>query len=147
MNRCTLLLALVPGVGHLLMGRRARGLNLLAFAATMAAVVDVKHLAKHYGDFVAVEDVSFTVEDGEIFGILGPNGAGKTTTVECLQGLRKADGGELRVLGHDPRQVGELFASGFHGEDYDASGVSDLTSSSEKPRSVRASRRFLRASW
>ena len=67
-------------------------------------VVEVEHLEKRYGDFVAVEDVSFAVERGEIFGILGPNGSGKTTTVECLQGLRKADGGELRVLGHDPRR-------------------------------------------
>ncbi|MBW2495544.1 MAG: ABC transporter ATP-binding protein [Deltaproteobacteria bacterium] len=69
----------------------------------MGLVVEARHLQKRYGDFVAVEDVSFSVEEGEIFGILGPNGAGKTTTVECLQGLRKADGGDLRVLGHDPR--------------------------------------------
>jgi ABC-2 type transport system ATP-binding protein len=68
----------------------------------MASVVEVDHLAKRYGSLTAVEDVSFSVEEGEIFGILGPNGAGKTTTVECLQGLRKADGGRLRVLGHDP---------------------------------------------
>ena len=69
----------------------------------MATVVDVSQLAKSYGDYRAVADVSFTVEEGEIFGILGPNGAGKTTTVECLQGLRMADGGDLSVLGHDPR--------------------------------------------
>jgi len=69
----------------------------------MTAVVDVRHLEKRYGSFVAVEDVSFSVEEGEIFGILGPNGAGKTTTVECLQGLRHADGGDLSVLGYDPR--------------------------------------------
>ncbi|MDF1596438.1 MAG: ABC transporter ATP-binding protein [Acidimicrobiia bacterium] len=69
----------------------------------MAPVVEVDHLSKSYGSFVAIEDVSFSVEEGEIFGILGPNGAGKTTTVECLQGLRKADGGVVRVLGHDPR--------------------------------------------
>ena len=69
----------------------------------MATVVDVQHLEKRYGGFVAVEDVTFSVEEGEIFGILGPNGAGKTTTVECLQGLRRADGGELQVLGYDPR--------------------------------------------
>ena len=69
----------------------------------MATVVDVQHLEKRYGGFVAVEDVTFSVEEGEIFGILGPNGAGKTTTVECLQGLRRADGGDLRVLGYDPR--------------------------------------------
>jgi ABC-2 type transport system ATP-binding protein len=69
----------------------------------MGPVVEARHLQKRYGRFVAVEDVSFSVEEGDIFGILGPNGAGKTTTVECLQGLREADGGELRVLGHDPR--------------------------------------------
>ena len=70
----------------------------------MPPVVEVDHLHKRYGDFVAVDDVSFSVEQGEIFGILGPNGAGKTTTVECLQGLRKADAGDLAVLGFDPRQ-------------------------------------------
>ena len=70
----------------------------------MNAVLRVEHLQKRYGSFTAVEDVSLSVEDGEIFGILGPNGAGKTTTVECLQGLRFADGGELSVLGHDPRR-------------------------------------------
>lgn len=69
----------------------------------MSAVVDVAHLAKSYGSYTAVSDVSFSVEEGEIFGILGPNGAGKTTSVECLQGLRRADSGDLRVLGLDPR--------------------------------------------
>jgi ABC-2 type transport system ATP-binding protein len=58
---------------------------------------------------LAVDDVSFEVEAGEIFGILGPNGAGKTTTVECVQGLRHVDGGTVRVLGLDPtRQAREL---------------------------------------
>jgi ABC-2 type transport system ATP-binding protein len=65
-------------------------------------VISVRGLAKRYGSTVAVADVSFEVERGEIFGILGRNGAGKTTTVECLQGLRRADGGRLRVLGLDP---------------------------------------------
>jgi len=69
----------------------------------MTSVIDVRHLEKRYGRYVAVEDVSFSVEPAEIFGILGPNGAGKTTTIECLQGLRHADGGELAVLGYDPR--------------------------------------------
>jgi ABC-2 type transport system ATP-binding protein len=69
----------------------------------MTTVVDAQHLEKRYGSFVAVEDVTFSVDEGEIFGILGPNGAGKTTTVECLQGLRRADAGELEVLGYDPR--------------------------------------------
>ena len=50
--------------------------------------------------------MSFTVEQGEIFGILGPNGAGKTTTVECIEGLRKPDGGTVRVLGLDPERDG-----------------------------------------
>jgi ABC-2 type transport system ATP-binding protein len=68
----------------------------------MAPVVDVLHLNKRYGDFTAVRDISFSVEDGEIFGILGPNGSGKTTTVESLQGLRKIDGGSVKVLGLDP---------------------------------------------
>jgi ABC-2 type transport system ATP-binding protein len=65
-------------------------------------VISVSGLAKRYGSTVAVADVSFEVERGEIFGILGRNGAGKTTTVECLQGLRRADDGRLRILGLDP---------------------------------------------
>jgi ABC-2 type transport system ATP-binding protein len=64
--------------------------------------IDVQHLEKSYGGLTAVGDVSFEVQEGEIFGILGPNGSGKTTTIECLQGLRRPDGGRLRVLGYDP---------------------------------------------
>jgi ABC-2 type transport system ATP-binding protein len=70
----------------------------------MPAVIEVRNLHKKYGADVAVEDVSFTVRQGEIFGILGPNGAGKTTTVECVEGLRTPDGGEIDVLGLDPRR-------------------------------------------
>ncbi len=66
------------------------------------AIIEVCDLHKRYGDKVAVDDVSFAVEEGEIFGILGPNGAGKTTTVECLSGLRKPDSGHVRVAGLDP---------------------------------------------
>jgi ABC-2 type transport system ATP-binding protein len=69
----------------------------------MPAVIDVQHLHKSYGDTVAVDDVSFTVHEGEIFGILGRNGAGKTTTVECIEGLRAPDRGQISVLGLDPR--------------------------------------------
>ena len=69
----------------------------------MRAVVEVEGLIKRYGDHVAVDDVGFSVSEGEIFGILGTNGAGKTTTVECLQGLRRPDRGRMRVLGLDPR--------------------------------------------
>ena len=68
----------------------------------MAAIIEVRNLRKAYGETVAVDDVSFTVQEGEIFGILGPNGAGKTTTVECVEGLRTADRGEISVLGLDP---------------------------------------------
>ncbi|GAA3656018.1 ABC transporter ATP-binding protein [Nonomuraea antimicrobica] len=69
----------------------------------MPPVIEVRDLHKRYGDKVAVEDVSFTVQEGEVFGILGPNGAGKTTTVECVEGLRRQDRGEIKVLGLDPR--------------------------------------------
>jgi ABC-2 type transport system ATP-binding protein len=65
----------------------------------MPAVIEVRNLHKSYGAAVAVDDVSFTVQESEIFGILGPNGAGKTTTVECIEGLRTADGGAISVLG------------------------------------------------
>jgi len=63
--------------------------------------IEVRNLRKRYGDVTALEDVSFSVREGEIFGILGPNGAGKTTTVECISGLRTPDAGRLRVLGRD----------------------------------------------
>jgi ABC-2 type transport system ATP-binding protein len=65
-------------------------------------LITVDQLRKTYGRVVAIDDLSFDVETGEIFGILGPNGAGKTTTVECVQGLRRPDGGRIRVLGLDP---------------------------------------------
>jgi ABC-2 type transport system ATP-binding protein len=68
------------------------------------SVIEVEHLAKSYGPITALVDVSFAVEQGEIFGILGPNGAGKTTTVECIQGLRAPDAGRIRVLGLDPER-------------------------------------------
>jgi ABC-2 type transport system ATP-binding protein len=70
----------------------------------MPAVIEVQGLHKRYGDTVAVDDVSLTVAEGEIFGILGRNGAGKTTTVECIEGLRRPDRGQIRVLGLDPRK-------------------------------------------
>jgi len=67
-------------------------------------VIEVTDLTKRYGDRAAVDRVSFSVEEGEIFGILGPNGAGKTTTVESIAGLRTPDSGTIRVLGLDPRR-------------------------------------------
>ena len=68
----------------------------------VSATISVRNLRKSYGSKVAVDTVSFEVEQGEFFGILGPNGAGKTTTLEILEGLRKPDGGELSVLGLPP---------------------------------------------
>ncbi len=67
----------------------------------MDIAVEVKDLTKRYGDLVAVNKVSFTVEEGEIFGLLGPNGAGKTTTLEMIEGLRKPDGGSMKVSNID----------------------------------------------
>src|SRR5437762_8517270 len=65
-------------------------------------VIEVAQLRKLYGSTVAVDDVSFEVFEGEIFGLIGPNGAGKTTTMECVEGVRKADAGRATVLGLDP---------------------------------------------
>jgi ABC-2 type transport system ATP-binding protein len=65
-------------------------------------VVHVEGIRKHYGRTVAVEDVSFDVRQGEIFGLIGPNGAGKTTTMECVEGLSSPDRGTIAVLGLDP---------------------------------------------
>jgi ABC-2 type transport system ATP-binding protein len=73
----------------------------------MRKIIELEHLRKAYGPVVAVEDISFEVNEGEIFGLVGPNGAGKTTTVECLQGLRRPDAGRLRVLGLDPKSDGK----------------------------------------
>lgn len=70
------------------------------------SVIEVENLVKRYDDEVVVDDVTFSVEKGEIFGILGPNGAGKTTTVEAIAGLRRPDSGRIRVLGLDPQQDG-----------------------------------------
>lgn len=65
-------------------------------------VIEVAGVRKRYGQTVAVEDVSFEVREGEIFGLIGPNGAGKTTTMECVEGVRQPDAGRISVLGLDP---------------------------------------------
>ncbi|HEY5538452.1 MAG TPA: ABC transporter ATP-binding protein [Thermoplasmata archaeon] len=70
----------------------------------MDDIVTVRNLRKSYGDLRAVDDISFTVKKGEIFGLVGPNGAGKTTTWEILEGLRRADDGDLHVAGIDVRR-------------------------------------------
>ena len=79
-------------------------------------MIEVEHLTKFYGDFIAIEDVSFKVERGEIVGFLGPNGAGKTTTMRILTGFLPASSGTVRIAGHDilrdsleaRRQIGYL---------------------------------------
>jgi ABC-2 type transport system ATP-binding protein len=67
-----------------------------------APAIEVRGLRKSYGPVEAVRGIDFEVRRGEVFALLGPNGAGKTTTVEILEGHRQRDGGEARVLGHDP---------------------------------------------
>ena len=72
-------------------------------------VISVAGVRKTYGSTIAVDEVSFDVRDGEIFGLIGPNGAGKTTTMECVEGIRKPDRGAISVLGLDPfRDVYQL---------------------------------------
>jgi len=73
---------------------------------TGGAAIQAEGLRKSYGRLEAVNGIGFEVGRGEIFGLVGPNGAGKTTTIECLEGLRGADGGTMRVLGLDPRREG-----------------------------------------
>jgi ABC-2 type transport system ATP-binding protein len=67
-------------------------------------LIDIFHVMKAYGSFQAVDDVSFSVKKGEVFSLLGPNGAGKTTLIEILEGVRKKDSGDVKVLGCDPWQ-------------------------------------------
>ena len=68
------------------------------------SIIKVTGFRKAYGAFVAVDNISFDVHPGEIFGLLGSNGAGKTTTLECLEGLRQPDSGTLQVAGLDPNK-------------------------------------------
>jgi ABC-2 type transport system ATP-binding protein len=74
----------------------------LTLTSNPRLVVEVSGIRKTYGSTVAVDEVSFEVREGEIFGLIGPNGAGKTTTMECVEGVRRADRGRIAVLGMDP---------------------------------------------
>lgn len=69
----------------------------------MKNVIEVKNLTKRYGDYTAVDNLSFQVKPGSVFGLLGANGAGKSTTIECVLGTKKFDSGEVSVLGMNPR--------------------------------------------
>jgi ABC-2 type transport system ATP-binding protein len=73
------------------------------------SAIAVRDLRKAYGSRDVLHGLTFTVETGEVFALLGPNGAGKTTTVEILEGYRRRDGGEVRVLGEDPERAGRSF--------------------------------------
>ncbi len=73
----------------------------------MEKIIEVSHLQHRYGDFQAIQDLSFNVEQGEVFGLLGPNGAGKTTTIRLLNGMFAASGGAISVMGFDPMVSGE----------------------------------------
>jgi ABC-2 type transport system ATP-binding protein len=75
----------------------------------MTNAIDVSDLTKTYGDLRAVDGLSFSIPEGQVFAILGPNGAGKSTTVEILEGHRERDGGEVSVLGVDPATGGRDF--------------------------------------
>jgi ABC-2 type transport system ATP-binding protein len=106
--------AFLPKLGHLFIQVRRPRLRpeilillsvqqLLGFLQSiMRPVIHVSAIRKTYGSTAAVDDVSFEVNDGEIFGLIGPNGAGKTTTMECIEGLRTPDRGAISVLGLDP---------------------------------------------
>src|ERR1700730_16654600 len=74
----------------------------MGVSGTPRPVIQVSHIRKNYGSTVAVSDVSFYVSEGEVFGLIGPNGAGKTTTMECVEGVRRPDEGQISILGLDP---------------------------------------------
>lgn len=73
-------------------------------ATIKKSIITVSHLCKRYGAVAAVDDVTFSINEGEIFGIIGPNGAGKTTTVECISGLRVPDSGSISIYGLSPKE-------------------------------------------
>ena len=85
-------------------GREAEGRGCELSIVGLGYAIEVQGLRKSYGSLVAVDGISFTVREREIFGLLGPNGAGKTTTVEILEGLRQADAGTVMVAGVDVRR-------------------------------------------
>lgn len=85
----------------------------------MKIILEVDHLKKHYREKKAVQDISFQVEEGEVFGLLGPNGAGKSTTIECILGTKKSTEGQITLLG----SVNPSPASKAYGELIEKIGV------------------------
>lgn len=80
---------------------------------TKVNAIEVRHLTKKFGNNTAVDDVSFDVKRGEVFGLLGPNGAGKTTTLRMITTLLKPDAGQVKIFGHDTAKEGRLARSMF----------------------------------
>jgi ABC-2 type transport system ATP-binding protein len=121
----------------------------------MSMIIDVQGLRKAYGSTVAVDDVSLQIASGEIFGLLGPNGAGKSTLVECLQGLRRADGGRVRVLGLDPwpqrarlrRRIGSQLQESALPDRLKVWEALDLFATTTTGRAGRAERERLLEQW
>ena len=77
------------------------GLERPVYDPNAPAAIEVEHIVKKYGDFTAVDDVSFRVNEGEIFGLLGPNGAGKSTLIRMMTTLIPITSGKARIAGHD----------------------------------------------
>ncbi len=101
----------------------------------MEDVIKVEHLSKAYGDLKAVDDFSFSVKSGTVFGLLGANGAGKSTAIECILGTKKADSGVVSVLGMDPftnrkeifKQVGVQFQEAHYQENIKVGELCEVT--------------------
>ncbi|MEM7141449.1 MAG: ABC transporter ATP-binding protein [Actinomycetota bacterium] len=105
----------------------------------MAAAIEVRDLVKTYGDNRAVDGVSFSVEEGEVFAILGPNGAGKSTAVEILEGHRARTSGDVTVLGQDPATAGADFR--------DRLGIVLQSAGIDRELSVREALEFYRVAY
>ena len=103
----------------------------------MEDVIKVKNLSKSYGDLKALDDFSFSVRRGTVFGLLGANGAGKSTTIECVLGTKRADRGEVTVLGMNPNnnrkllfeQVGVQFQETHYQENIKVGELCEVTAS------------------
>lgn len=103
----------------------------------MEDIIIVEHLSKSYGHLKAVDDLSFSVKKGTIFGLLGANGAGKSTTIECILGTKKADSGAVSVLGMNPRenrkelfeQVGVQFQEAHYQDNIKVGEICEVTAS------------------
>lgn len=103
----------------------------------MEDVIKVEHLSKSYGNLKAVDDFSFTVKAGTVFGLLGANGAGKSTAIECVLGTKKSDSGKVSVLGLDPstnrkelfEQVGVQFQESHYQDNIKVGELCEVTAS------------------